>query len=255
MAAIRIGLTVVLLLAASRAAAQVTVGAEYDRDRFTYHFDTTSSSFFEQRYNADNVWIVGTVRYVAGIPLVTTAGFTPSRDSTADDYDTFVDATGTLVSGTTGPISIHSWRIGQLAEVARVGHAALTLSYRLRADTSDFRVGHKTVVQNGVTIAAFDVTTPEFTSSMVHEIAGGVRMGGFRAELAPATLGRLVVQLPDKYPGQDLVYLAKGAAGSASFTVTRSHVSFAVDVQHAWSYSSTASLSRNILAVRLSVSP
>jgi len=248
------------VLCSSSVSAQVTVGIEYDRDRYTYHFDNPSTfdtaapvpHFFEQTYDADNLWLVASARYVAAIPLETTGGITPTRESTGDDYDTFFDPDGTVfVSGTTGPISIHSWRIGQLAEVARIGRASITVSYQLRADKSDFHVGHKTVVRNGAVIAASDVTSPEFTSSFVHNIAGGVRIGGFSAEVAPMMLGRLTVQLPEKYPGQDLVFLAKGASASASFTVTRSHLSFAVNAHHTWSYSSTASLARNIIAVRV----
>lgn len=248
------------VLCSASASAQVTVGAEYDRDRYTYHFDNPSSfdtaalvpHFFEQTYNADNLWLVASARYVAAIPFETSGGITPTRESTADDYDTFFDPDGTVfVSGTTGPISVHSWRIGQLAEVGRIGHVAITASYRLRADKSDFHVGHKTVVRNGVTIAAFDVSSPEFTSSIVHNIAGGVRVGGFSAELAPIMLGRLIVQLPDTYPGQDLEFLAKGGSASASFALTRARMSFGVDAHHTWSYSSTASLSRNGIAVRM----
>jgi hypothetical protein len=51
------------------ATAQVEVGAEFDRDRVTYHFDTPSTittpelvpHFFEQHYVLDNVWLTGLV--------------------------------------------------------------------------------------------------------------------------------------------------------------------------------------------------
>src|SRR5262245_64089340 len=53
--------------------AQVQIGIEAQRDRFTYHFENPSSvdtpflvpHFFEQTYNADNIWLVGRVNYAA----------------------------------------------------------------------------------------------------------------------------------------------------------------------------------------------
>jgi hypothetical protein len=258
-------LTVLCVLCVEpRVAAQINFGVEYDRDRFTYHFDNPSTfdtsvlvpHFFEQRYDADNVWFVGSARYVAAIPWETSGGVTPRRQSIADDYDTFFDPDGTVfVSGTTGSASIRSWRLGQRAEVARAGSATIVVGYRLRVDRSDFGLGHKTVVRNGVIIDALDVTTPERTTSHTHEIFGGVRFRGLDAEFSPTTLGRLAVQLPEKYPGQELIFYAKAATGSASFTLTRSHLSVGVEVEHTWSYSTAASLSRNILAVRLSLRP
>ncbi len=78
------------------AGTQVVAGIEARRDRFQYHFDNPSSfdtpapvpHFFEQRYVADNVWALLTVRYTARLRWETSFGATPQRTSTADDYDT-----------------------------------------------------------------------------------------------------------------------------------------------------------------------
>ncbi len=248
---------VAVIATARTAGAQVTVGAEYDRDRFTYHFDNPSTfdtaepvpHFFEQRYDADNLWIVATARYRAGIAFETTAGVTPTRSTTAEDYDTFVDPGATIVAGTTGAAMIGSWRIEQRAEVARAAAAVFSAGYRLRVDTTDFGVGENRVVRNGVLVSSAVVTSPEHTLSQMHEVFVGATARGFAAEIAPATLGRLLVQLPEKYPGQDLVFTAKVATGSVSFMLTRSRFTIGVRAQHAWSYSSAAALHRTILAV------
>ena len=66
------------------ATAQVEVGAEFDRDRVTYHFDTPSTittpepvpHFFEPHYVLDNVWLTGSVAYRAGLDWVTSGGAT-----------------------------------------------------------------------------------------------------------------------------------------------------------------------------------
>jgi hypothetical protein len=247
------------------------VGLEAQHDRFTYHFDNPSSAdtpflvphFFEQTYNADNIWLIGRVRYpAAGIRWETFGGVTPSRDSTGDDFDTFFNPDGTtIVSGTTGGISIKSWRIGQRAEVARRGSAAVFTGYRLRVDRSDFQLGHKTVTRNGFLVEATDVTTRETTSSQLHEVLTGLTLAlplgrkwglVIDTEIAPIAVGRLLVQLPDKYPGQDLVFLAKVATSTSHFTLARRTdtwgLAFVLDSGWTWSYRTTAALKRRVAA-------
>lgn len=279
MAAVRIGLTAVVFAACGASAhAQATVGVEYDRDRFTYHFTNPSSfdtstlvpHFFEQRYDADNVWLIASARYgPGGARWETDGGITPSRASTADDYDTFFDPDGsTIVSGTTGPTAIQSWRVGQRGDVWRASRTSISLGYRLRVDRSNFGVGHKTVVRNGVLVQAFDVGTPERTTSQMHEIFAAVRFehgvgGGWLASLdargSPMTLARLTVDLPDKYPGQDLTFNATVAAATARLTMSRPSdrwpVTIGVDVGGTWSYSSDAALRRRTAALSVTVRP
>jgi len=253
--------------------AQLLVGVETARDRFTYHFDNPSSAdtpflvphFFEQRYVADNVWLVGTARYVAGVRWETSGGVTRQRTSTGDDYDTFFDPDGTvIVSGTSGGISIRSFQFSQRAEIARPSALKLVAGYRLRVDRSDFQLGHKTVTRNGVLVTATDVTTRETTTSQMHEVfVGGVLARDLApgwtlsidGEVAPTTIGRLLVQLPDKYPGEDLVFLAKVAAASARATLARRVdrwlIEISVDAGHTWSYRSDAALNRDRLGAGL----
>jgi hypothetical protein len=135
----------------------------------------------------------------------------------------------------------------------------------LRIDRSDFQLGRRTVTRNGVLVTAADVTTRETTNSQVHEVlAGGVLnrdLGSgwtlsMEGEAAPTTVGRLVVRLEDKYPGQDLVFLATVAAASARATLSRRLDGWTIDVSadagRTWSYRSTAQLSRDLLGARVS---
>jgi hypothetical protein len=253
----------------------VIVGVEADRDRYTYHFDNPStfdtaapvSHFFEQRYNADNIWLTAAARYAAGVRWETSGGITPERRSTADDYDTFFDPNGTtIVAGTTGPNAIRSFRISQRADFVKVGPVIVSAGYRLRIDHSDFGVGHKTIAVNGIVVSASDVTTPEMTSSQMHEIFAGAAWTTTLApgwtlsldgEAAPTTIARLVVQLPDKYPGQDLVFVATVAAANGRVMLQKRAANWIVELSAGagttWSYRSTASLSRNMAAARLSL--
>ena len=250
------------------------IGVEARRDRFRYHFDNLSSAdttflvphFFEQQYVADNVWIVATARYTAGVRWETTAGAAPQRTVRADDYDTFFDpGEVVLVSGTTGGASMQSFRFSQRADVGRAGPFQLSVGYQLRWDRFDFHLGHKTVTRNGVLVAASEETSREMTASQVHEVLFGLRAApqvygawhlAVSGEISPTTLARLSVQLPDKYPGQDLVFPAKVVAASARVALVRAGerwpIEIAMQVDHTWSYRSTARLSRAAQSVALS---
>jgi len=256
------------------AAPQFLLGVEARRDRMRYHFDNPSSAdtpflvphFFEQQYVADNVWLVATGRFTAGIRWETSIGTTAPRAGRADDYDTFFDPGDVVVvSGTTGGASIRSWLISERADVGRAGPVQVSLGYRLRWDRFDFHVGHKTITRNGALLAATDDTSREMTDSQVHEILVGLRaarpLGGawglaVSGEISPTTLARLSVELPDKYPGQDLVFLAKVATTSARIALVRAGerwpLEIAMQIEHTWSYGSTAALSRSAQSVALS---
>ena len=255
---------------------QVQVGVEAQRDRFTYHFENPSSAdtpflvphFFEQTYNADNIWLIGRVNYTAaGVRWETFGGIAPSRDSTGTDFDTFFNPDGTvIVSGTTGGISIGSWRVSQRAEIARRKSFAVFTGYRLRVDRADFQLGHKTVTRNGVLEEAIDVTTREMTSSQLHEFLAGLTvslpLGGWgltiETEFAPVAVGRLLVQLPDKYPGRDLVFLSKLGTGTGRFRVgPRSDgwgFAFEAEAGWTWSWGSANSLDRRVAGIGIVLS-
>ena len=279
-----LGIAALLTLPASLARAQdpvppaapatLLVGVEARRDRIRYHFDSPSSAdtsflvphFFEQTYDADHVWLVATARYSAGVRMESSAGIAPHRTVRADDNDTFFDPGDVvIVSGTTGGASSRAFLVSQRADIGRAGPVQVSLGYRLRWDRFDFHVGHKTVTRNGVLIEAADVTSPEMTDSKVHELPVGFRAaprlgGGWRlalsGEISPMTLARLSVQLPEKYPGQDLVFFAKVFASSARVALVRAGdrwpIEFAVQVDRTWSYRSTDQLSRSAHSVALS---
>jgi hypothetical protein len=211
---------------------QVIAGVEAQRDRFQYHFDNPSSfdtpapvpHFFEQRYVADNIWAVVTIRYTARLRWETSLGATPQRTATADDYDTFFDPDGTVwVSGTTGGVAVRSFRISQTAEVARARGVRFVAGYRLRVDLADFQVGHKTETRNGALVFAADVTS---------------------------------LETPQKY-ADDVVFSARVAGASARVTLARHHVRWPVELTldggRTWSYKSDARLADDRFGVRVAV--
>lgn len=250
---------------------QVVAGVEANRDRFQYHFDNPSSfdtpapvpHFFEQRYVADNIWAVVTIRYRARLNWATSIAATPQRTATADDYDTFFDPDGTVwVSGTTGGASMRSFRVSQTAEVARAGGVRFVAGYRLRVDLADFQVGRKTVTRNGVIVLAAEVTAPETTSSQLREVVAGANTSvslapdwrlSIEGETTPLSIGRLAVRLPQKYSG-DVVFSARVVGASARATLARHGVRWPVELTlgagRTWSYQSAARLAYTQFGIR-----
>ncbi|HUR35280.1 MAG TPA: hypothetical protein VM032_15860 [Vicinamibacterales bacterium] len=269
----------VSLLMTGAARAQVAVGVELARDRATWHFDAPSSydtselvpHFFEQQYVLDNVWLTVAADYRAGVDWRTSVQATPTRQALATDYDTFFDPGNVVwVAGTTGDARMHSLRVSQEVELGRRGWVAFSGGYRLRLDVADFLDGNRTDTRNGQLVSRSLVTTREHTNAQTHEVF--IRATATRAlgrqwalrlvgDAAPLSVNRLAIQLPDKYPGQTLVYrtanmmtagrveLARhgrrwttsvGAGGARSWNyhadqwVTRNGLSAGVGIGRAW---------------------
>ena len=257
----------------------VSVGVEAARDRFTYHFDNPSSfdtpqlvpHFFEQTYVADNVWLIGTVRYTAGLPWQTSGGATLTRTLPATDFDTFVDPDGTvIVSGTGGDAEIHSFRVAQRGELGRAGSVAFVAGYSVRYDRANFLVGHKSVSRNGAVVEQFDVTTREMTSSLTQEFFVGARLehdigsgaSGWRVavggDASPLVTGRLTVELPDKYPGESFSFVANSFGGTGRLTLAtrgsdRRRIDISIAADRAWHYASANSFTRDRLSATVTL--
>jgi hypothetical protein len=263
-------LTAALCLIAPCASAQVQAGVELARDRSAWHFDNPSTydtaelvpHYFEQRYTLDNLWLVASAAYRAGIDWRTSAGVTPVRELSATDYDTFFDPGGiTWVAGTSGNARTHSFRISQAVEIGRRGAVSFTGGYRLRLDLADFLEGNRTDTRNGVLVSQTVVTTREYTNAQTHEVFVGaetsrplgprwrVRVSG---EIAPTAVNRLAIELPDKYPGQTLVFrTTTGLAGGRIDLVraARWPITVGVSAARSWKYHPDQWVSRSSIAV------
>jgi hypothetical protein len=257
------------------AAQSFSAGVEAAYDRFTYRFENPSSfdtpqpvpHFFEQSYVADNLWFVAALRYTAGIPWETSGGATFERTLPATDFDTFFNPDGAvIVAGTSGDAEIHSFRVSQRADLGRAAAVHFSAGYTLRYDRANFLVGHKVVIRNGEVIQAFDVTTREMTSSIVQEFFFGARAGRavgsawrmtIGGEAAPTTTGRLAIELPDKYPGATLVFVADAltATGRLVFSraANRRPIELTIEALRSWGYTSEKSLARDRLSARFVV--
>ena len=189
------------------------------------------------------------------------------RQALATDFDTFYNPGGIVwIAGTTGDARVHSLRVEQEVELGRTRGFRLSAGYRLQTDRADFLEGDKTDNRNGVLISRRVVTTREYTSAQSHQLfvraahtlalspQWQVRLSG---DAAPAALYRLAIQLPDKYPGQTLVYSTTNlvTGGRVDVETTRSNWPIAVHarVGRAWRYSAKQRASRDLVSLGVSV--
>jgi hypothetical protein len=259
-----------------------TISAAYEthRDRLRYEFENPSNittSFlvphtFAQTYVADNQWLVMAARYrLWGDLMQTEFGITPSRSTHASDFDTFFNPDNdVVVSGTDGPVSTHALRIAHWTE-ERVRNLVVRLGYAYRRDMTDFGPADRVVTHsNPPSLSRTPITTHENTVSQTHEVSLGLskhaalspawRLSG-GADVSPIMLARLTTILPEKYPGQDIVFQATVGAANARIELARQKGRWPLLVTagygRSWSYQSANQFSRNTLqvGVRLGIQP
>lgn len=200
----------------------------------TYNTPELVPHFFEQTYDPANVWLGA----VAGHPLAAHRAefrfaITSQRTRRADDFDTFFQPDGNIVTtGTTGNASLRSWRLSERIDTGRLGPLETGIEYAYRRHRARFHDGEGiTTTTRPPSVTRRLVTTRETTVSELHELkwTGALRSsapGGrvvIDTGISPVSLGRLSVELPDKYPGRVLVFYAKAATldGGATYAVER----------------------------------
>lgn len=236
-------LVLVLAQAAPPARWDIAVISELSRERLTYHIENPSSysgpdlvpHFFEQTYNTDNLWLgARLVHPFGGERGQFEFALTPQRTRRADDFDTFFLPDGNVVvTGTTGGASVRSWRVAERFRMARARGVNVDFEYSYRHHRARYHDGDGiTTTTQPPSVTHRLVTTRETTTSGLHEpavVANATRpLGRGRLEIdaavAPASLARLTVDLPDKYPGRLLVFYS-------AVTVLRGGVAFVQPVK------------------------
>jgi len=249
--------------------------ARHDRLRFEFHNPVTSSSSaliphrFVQTYTTDNHWATLRARYfLFGIPWETEFGATPSRTNYGDDYDTTFDPSGDVtVAGTFGNVSMRSYRLLQRAALSKAKGIVFSAAYDYRLDRSRFQFGNSFETHTAPPSSIYEkLPIQETTKSRFHRIELAAHRGWSlsprcrlvaETNLAPATLAYLSVILPAKYPGEELVFLAKAFGFSSRLDllfVTRSFpIELYADYGRDWSYSSSNQVRREFFALGLRV--
>ena len=249
------------ILAQSPSAFAVTIEPRVESLRYRFEnpsaFDTPElvPHFFEQTYDTDHVWLGARIRFrVAGVRAETAAAFTPTNTRRADDLDTFFQPDGNVIlSGTVGNASLQAWEIGQRVVIGEAGSLQYGLGYSYRRDRARYHEGTKIVRTSSPPSELREiVTTREFVTSQIHQVRWFARWspGGSPVSLlldaAPFALGRLAVELPDKYPGRTLVFRSRAAVFSAETALKGSigpmALEVAVSAHRSLSYAQSARL-------------
>ena len=225
-----------LVIAQAHPAWTASVFLEPARESLRYRFDNPSSfdteplvpHYFEQTYDTDNVWLGGRIAY----PLFrrtaeTRLAVTPQATRRADDFDTFFQPDGNVVvSGTTGNASLRSWQIMQRMTADRLRGADVGVTLTYRRDTARYHEGIGIVTTTRPPSETRRlVTTREFVTSHLFEAgAFGARSWASLSaamDVVAVGVGRLAIELPDKYPGRTVVASGRYSSATVEGAYTR----------------------------------
>jgi hypothetical protein len=206
---------------------RIDIAYERTRDRFHYRFENPSSfdtselvpHEFTQTYWGDNNWLVLRGTFKAGARLLETeVAATPQVSTRGDDYDTFFQPSGDIVVvGTTGGVSMRSWRVSQTIGLTKSAGVDWSVGFQYRQDRSEFHPGLKSTQHSQPPSREEEwIYTRETTISRTYGVAVRPRRSwegtSWRVILAgdvvPLMTGRLTTLLPDKYPGRTIVFSA-----------------------------------------------
>jgi hypothetical protein len=250
----------------------VEVSAGHRRLDYAYRFENDSSfdtpflvpHFFEQKYEVSGWELSAKGRYrLAGHEMTTTVSFAPEVLAFGSDFDTFFQPSGDVAtSGTAGDVRLASFGITQTAGVPLSEHASLHIRMSWRRDRADFLPADRVVTHTQPPSETREwITDRERTVSNVFEtgLEAQWRRGllTVAAHGSPVVLARLLVQLPDKYPGRDIRFDALGWTVGGTLSVNKRAGRITPGAwlagEHSGSYRRSQQYSRNGLSAGVSV--
>jgi hypothetical protein len=265
---------ILLPVAAWAQGPSVEVAAGRRQLDYSYRFENDSSfdtpflvpHFFEQKYEVTGWEVTARARYhLFGRPAATAVSFAPERPAFGSDFDTFFQPDGDIAtSGTAGGVDLVGFGIEQTLGLLELDRERLSLATRLawRRDRADFHPADRVVTHTQPPSETREWTTDrETTVAQTFEagIEGAWRSGGLTigAHASPVINSRLLVLLPDKYPGRDIVFYAIGWGIGARATLARPlgpvTAGVWVSAEKAGSYRSSARYSRRAIAAGFSL--
>ena len=236
--------------------AGVSVRYEYTHDSFRYEFHNPSifntpetvPHFFVQKYSGNQHWAVVEAEYrLLNSLWQTTAGFTPSHTASGDDVDTFFQPDGNIIqSGTTGKVSIRSFRLNQRIEIWSAPQVALVGGIHFRRDRSEFHPGDAFITQTKPPSETRWITYDEETTiSDLYSVSIAAKRSqawnrwqvAGSLEWSPLLVASLTTILPQKYPGREIVFQARAFALEPEFQVRYSRFCLSARYTFARGYS------------------
>lgn len=250
----------------------VEVSAGRERLEYSYRFENDSSfdtpvlvpHFFEQHYETTRWVLSARARYrLLGRPLATTVSFAPEDLAFGSDFDTFFQPTGDVAtSGTAGDVRLSSLGVSQSVAVMWREHGSLHVRLSWRRDRADFLPADRIVTHTQPPSETREWTTDrERTVSNVFESGLDARWSrgslDITAHASPVVLSRLLVLLPDKYPGRDIRFDAlgwgAGARAAASRPVGPATIGVWISAEKIGRYRERARYARTAIAAGLSI--
>lgn len=195
--------------------------------------------------------------------MATAFSFTPETRSFGSDFDTFFQPSGDrATSGTSGDVDLLGWRAEQHIVLGETRGAVFGLFFGYQRDRANFLPADRVVTHTQPPSETREfITDRERTVSQTFEVGatGSIRApvaNGWEVEaearLVPAIRARLLTQLPDKYPGKDIVFTAVAWSGSGRIAVTRAFGKVAVAlwarIEQGGGYRASAEFERNAIS-------
>ena len=258
------------MAAAQEPSVEVTAGRR--QLDYSYRFENDSSfdtpflvpHFFEQKYEITGWELTARARYrLFGSALTTAVSFAPERSAFGSDFDTFFQPDGDIAtSGTAGGVDLLGFGVEQTIGLLERERTALSARLAWRRDRADFHPADRVVTHTQPPSETREwIIDRETTVAQTFEtgVEGTWTSGGLtvRAHASPVINSRLLVLLPDKYPGRDIVFYALGwgVGARASFARSVGPVTAGVWVsgEQFGSYLERARYSRRALAAGVSV--
>ena len=265
-----------LTLAPLVLAQSITLSAalSHHTEHFAYRFENPSSfdtaelvpHFFEQRYDVVPLWFQTTARYRFGTAVSTSFGVSLRERTNGSDIDTFLQPSGDVVtSGSDGDVMLRSWTLSQGFALARKGAWSFDATLDYRRDSAEFPPDDRIVTHTlPPSVVRTFITDRETTVSQTFAltfVAEGERAlsdrwhMAFAAGVQPLIRARLLVRLPDKYPGVDLVFNAISAGATGRWTVEHRARRFRAGITlggaAAWGYRESSAYSLRSFSVAL----
>lgn len=250
----------------------IVAGTTWDASRFAFRFDNPSRfdtttlvpHSFEQRYRRPHLALILDARYGAPSRTASTSIRLGARQTIrASDIDTFLQPDGDIAtSGTDGPVRLRALAIRQTLPAGVTGAWRLSAAVTYTRDTADFQPDVRVVTHSQP-----PSETRTFITDQEHTRAQTVRIGmdagrdrrtgawmqTVTVRVDPVVAARLLVQLPQKYPGLDLTFAAIGSGAGAGWAVSRrvgaATIGLWLDADVTWHYRQSSAYASH--AVRL----
>ena len=257
----------------------VSVAVAPRAEQFHHRFDNPSSfntaelvpHFFEQRYDTVPLWFSADARYRLGDSTgATSAAVSLRRRTHGSDIDTFLQPSGDVAtSGTDGDVTLGSWEVAQRFGIARARGWDFGATVRYRRDRADFLPDDRIVTHTQpASITRTFITDRETTVSQTMAFgldAERVRALNDRWQMAigagvqPMVRGWLLIQLPDKYPGQDLNFSSVSSGADVHWTIERTgarwHGGLTMRGAGVWGYQKSSTYSLRSVSVAIFAGP